>query len=134
MSAKVPGDGKLRASIEQGLAESERLASVVTDALASKEGVEDAFAVYKAYFREHVYDLMGYKAKNNATIVMSRDAIECLGRQRAKILGADVSAYPGIVRELDPFEPNMRSMLDTCRERMVDANRIQTAKGQRSTP
>lgn len=134
MSAKVPGDGKLRASIEQGLTESERLASAFRDALASGEGVEEAFAVYKATFRETVYDQMGYKAKNNATISMSKDAIESLGRQRALVLDADVSAYPGVVKELDPFEPNTRSMLDTCRDRMVDANRIQTAKGQRSTP
>jgi hypothetical protein len=131
---KVPGDGKLRASIEQGIADSERLASAFVDAAEAGEGVEDAFFTYKRIFRETVYDRVSYKAKNNATIVMSKDAIDSIARQKDMVMKVDVTAYPEIVKELDPFEPNMRSMLDVCGRAFVDANRIQTAKGQRSTP
>ena len=131
-NAKSPGDGKLRESIERALEEAERLASAYADAAESGDGVEEALFAYKKFFRKSVYDQVNYKAKNNSTIVMSRGAIESLERQTDKVTKSKplVSAYPAVLKELDEYEPNLRSMLDVCKDRMVDANRIQTLKGQ----
>jgi hypothetical protein len=131
MSAKVPGDGKIRESVAKDVMEAEQLVMGVKDAVEAQEGVEKAFSAYKKALRT-VYDQMGKKARNNSTIASSQEVVDSVARQVSVLGSLDVSAYPKVARDLDPMDGEVAEMLQVCRRTMVVANKTQTAKGQRA--
>lgn len=131
MSAKVPGDGKLRDSISKDVMEAEQLVMAVKDAVEAKDGVEKAFSSYKRALRL-VYDQMGKKARNNSTISSSQEVVDSVARQASVLGSLDVSTYPKVARDLDPMDGEVAEMLQVCRRTMVVANKTQAAKGQRA--
>lgn len=131
MSAKVPGDGKLRESLAKGVMEAEQLVMGVKDAVEAGEGVEKAFSDYKKALRS-VYDQMGKKARNNATIASSQEVVDSVSRQASVLSAVDTTAYPKLARDLDPMDGEVAEMLQVCRRTMVVANKTQTSKGERA--
>lgn len=133
-NAKVPGDGKLRAATVQAGEAMEELFLAFKDRVESgpSEEVPGAFRAFKKAVRAY-YDLMGDKVRRNQTIAVSQEEMDrfdrIVGYLEPGLKAGLFKAWPSVVKELDPYEPNVASMLGTCHRGMVVANKTQTLKG-----